>query len=175
LLCLAIVVGALVVVGFLELRSSRLANAKKRALAAANENNQKSDPALERGLIADRLREFHELAVKRLKEDHEEAMQLYQQQKANYDKDLEVYRMAKAENDALKKLNLARALRDEKKSPGAEQHFRDVIKEHPTTQAAKDAKILLDGGQVALRELLPDPVPSTAPVEPRLELPPPPW
>lgn len=137
------------------------------------ENGQDRDIVPESPQSVEALRNFHKSVIARLKEQHEQAMKEYRQQKAIYDKALADYQMAKSENDALTKLNLARMILAGKNVAGAEQRFREVMKEFPSSQAAKDAKILIDGGQVTPRMPLPEPVLPTMPVEPRpLELPP---
>jgi hypothetical protein len=53
----------------------------------------------------------------------------------------------------------------------AKRKFRDVIAKYPDTQAAKDARILLDDGFVNERKVPPQPVAPAPLVVPRLSLP----
>jgi hypothetical protein len=85
---------------------------------------------------------------------------------------MRIYQAAKAESEATKELNLARRFNNGKEMEIARRRFREIISRYPDTQAAKDAKILLNDGFVSARKTPEEPVPPVLPARPRLVLPP---
>jgi hypothetical protein len=121
--------------------------------------------------------------VEHLKAEHQEKLEQYQVAKKAYDEANHSYQKAKAEHEAVTKLEEGRKLLEGSMSPGsspvfkkyAEQRLQAVIKNFPETQSAKDAKALLDGKFVPPRKIPVLPVEPREPVAPGpLVLPPPP-
>lgn len=119
-------------------------------------------------------RKEYEANVERLKAAYQKDLEQFKVEQQRYEKDLAAYRVTVAEFEATTKLELARSLQDEKAVDAAKRRFQEIIKQHPTTQAAQDAKILLNGGSVKARKPLARPKQPRPPVEPQLVLPNPP-
>jgi hypothetical protein len=119
-------------------------------------------------------RKAYEAEVERLKAEYATKMEEYNAAKADYDVAMLAYNAAKREVEAARLLNLAREFDNPKGAPIANRRYREIVKEYPGSQAAKDAKVLLNGGYVALRRSPLEPMRPEAPVEPRLVLPRPP-
>jgi hypothetical protein len=71
-------------------------------------------------------------------------------------------------------MNMAQAFINDKGVEIARRRLRQIIELYPTTQSAKDAKTLLNGGFVFPRKMPIEPILPVMPVEPRLILPYPP-
>jgi hypothetical protein len=109
--------------------------------------------------------------VLELKQKFEDELIAFEVQKRAFDRAFVVYSGAVAEREATKQLNLARVFLDDKDAVVANRRLLAIIKEFPKTQAAKDAKTLLDGGAAAARKIPAEPAAPVAPVAPRLILP----
>lgn len=138
-----------------EMRAQARAKAEAEA-AAINEANKKA----------------HAEEVARRRADYEAKCEQYQQDKADFDEAVKAYNVAKKEREGIQRLRLAIAFREEKNLEVADRRFAAIIKDLPDTQAAKDAKVFLAGGEVPNRETPPAPIKPTPPVMPTLDLPP---
>jgi hypothetical protein len=139
-------------------RADARAKARAKAEAEAEAKNQAN-------------RKSYEAEVERVKAAHAEKLERYRVEKDAYDTALAKYKIDKTEVEAGRKLKLARIFLDEKQSEIASRRLREIIKDYPDTQAAKDAKIILGDGYVRVRDFSVDPVAPVAPIEPRLVLP----
>ena len=101
-------------------------------------------------------------------------MDRFREDKEAFKKDMLAYKAAKAEFDAAGDLKLAREFYDANKIDVANRRFREIIAAFPTTQAAKDAKLLLDGDYVAARKMPANPIRPVEPLEPTVSWPQPP-
>jgi hypothetical protein len=119
-------------------------------------------------------RKAYEADVERLKVKHAEKVEKYRIEQDLYDTAFAKFKIERAEVEAGRKLRLARMFLEEKQTEIANRRLREIIKDYPDTQAAKDATILLSNGYVKVRDTSVDPVAPVAPVEPRLVLPAPP-
>ncbi len=125
----------------------------------------------------------YEEEVERQKIAYEAALEKYVVDWEEFERRDEAYQSKKAEYLATKLLNVARSFAaetaarrsvDERRVSleTAHRRYREVIAAHPRTQAAADAKILLDGGLVDARKTPAEPIAPSAPLEPHLVLPP---
>jgi hypothetical protein len=128
-------------------------------------------------------RKVYVAEVERIKAAHVRELEKYRVEKEAYDTALAKYKTDKKEIEADSLLKLARMFIDHKQTENANRRqkteiahrrLREIIKDYPETQAAKDARVLLSDGYVKSRDTSIDPVPPIAPVEPRLVLPSPP-
>jgi hypothetical protein len=106
--------------------------------------------------------------------DYQQRLAKYKEDKEAFDKAVIAYKAAKTEYIAAKKLDEAQQMYKASLKDGASkllkeyanQRWRDIIERYPDTESAKDAKILLDGGEVVAREVGAEPVPPIPPTEP---------
>jgi hypothetical protein len=116
----------------------------------------------------------YDAEVQRAKAAYEKKLEKFRANKEAFEKAMPIYQAARAEVEATKNLNIARTFNNAKEKKIARRRFREIIDQYPTTQAAKDAKILLDDGYVSARATPAEPIEPVLPVEPRLVLPAPP-
>jgi len=121
-------------------------------------------------------RKAYDAEVARLKAEHQEQIEKYENDQAAYQQNMRAYDADKAEYEATRKLNSARQLFGSYSSKVAPK-LKEIIKSYPDTQAAKDAQMLLDGKEVPVRNIPDVPVPPNQPKTKKpgkLILPPPP-
>lgn len=127
-----------------------------KEIAAAREN-RKGDAEAEANAKNAANRIAHEAELAKAKAVYANQLEDYDTKKSNYD-------TLTAEYEGTRELNLARTFDSGKTKDVANRRFREVISKYPGTQAAKDAKVLLDDGFVEARK----PVSPTPPVKPQM-------
>lgn len=151
--------------------SKEEAEARAKAKAQAEADAQAKNEA---------NRKAYEAEVEDLKARHQEKQKQFEADQEAFKKANLAYQAAKAEYEGTRKLAMARGLYDDSQKKAAkgfeleaaklrefaDNRFREIIKLYPDTQAAKDVRILLKGGDVVPRKLPAKPNPPVVPVEP---------
>jgi hypothetical protein len=143
---------------------------RKMAEAEAQEKDEANRKEYEVALAAyEKKRKDFDLEVIKAKTDYAKKQEKYKAEKDSFDKATKWYQTAKTEYEACREFNLHRTLYDVKATKEAgRKRFRELISKYPDTQAAKDAKTLLDDdfAQVKVRTPIKPGSPPAAPAQP---------